>query len=77
MAIKEKGKFVVHKCSMCNYPCGFVVVQDNLYYDAGCGCVKDSPQLCLRSTSDLNYFTEHPAWKDKAEFFALGKDYLS
>jgi len=37
---KDKEKYIVHNCSMCNYPCGFIYINDILYYDSGCHCIK-------------------------------------
>jgi hypothetical protein len=28
----------IHNCSMCNYPCGYVIDGDVVSYDAGCDC---------------------------------------
>ncbi len=38
---KEKGitRWVIHHCSMCDYPCGYLFNGDKVEYDAGCGCV--------------------------------------
>lgn len=29
----------VHNCSMCGYKCGYIISDDNVFYDAGCDCV--------------------------------------
>ena len=43
--LKEQAKlknitfFPVHSCSMCGYRCGFIIKDENVSYDSGCGCV--------------------------------------
>lgn len=34
-------KWIIHHCSMCNYPCGYVFTMDykHVGYDSGCHCV--------------------------------------
>ena len=31
-------KWIIHNCSMCGYPCGFIFRDDGVLYDSGCGC---------------------------------------
>jgi len=39
---KEKGitKWIIHNCSMCDYPCGYHISEDaqQVAYDSGCNC---------------------------------------
>lgn len=28
----------LHNCSMCDYPCRFIIDDDNVFYDNGCYC---------------------------------------
>ncbi len=40
---KEISNWIIHNCSMCNYPCGFVFnICDgdvSVGYDSGCDCI--------------------------------------
>lgn len=36
----KNKKFIVHTCSLCDYPCGFIWVEGELFYDSGCHCLK-------------------------------------
>jgi hypothetical protein len=44
---KDKGirRWVIHHCSMCQYPCGYLIgsKQEKVMYDNGCGCVMYPP----------------------------------
>ncbi len=31
--------YPVHNCSMCGYPCGYIIDGDTVSYDSGCDCV--------------------------------------
>lgn len=41
---KEKNiTFVpIHKCSMCDYQCGYIIQGEDVYYDSGCNCTGGS-----------------------------------
>ena len=32
-------KWTVHTCSMCGYPCGYLIKGEEVFYDSGCFCV--------------------------------------
>lgn len=34
----------IHTCSMCGYSCGYIIEGDEVFYDAGCGCLYNPPQ---------------------------------
>lgn len=31
-------KWKVHECSMCGYPCGYIIESERISYDPGCYC---------------------------------------
>jgi hypothetical protein len=37
-------KLVIHRCTLCGYPCGYLFRQDELFYDSGCACVWEGPR---------------------------------
>ncbi len=43
----------IHSCSMCNYPCGYIIEGDNLSYDSGCYCVRSPSGPHPRTFADL------------------------
>lgn len=53
---KLKGitRWPVHDCSMCGYPCGYIINGDRVAYDSGCDCVTYS-NVQPRSWDDLAY----------------------
>lgn len=51
--MKQGEKLIVHNCSMCGYPCGFIIDKDGLGYDTGCYCVRDCPRIEDRTESEL------------------------
>lgn len=36
--LRSGKKLLVNECSMCGYPCGYVMQDGQLCYDAGCHC---------------------------------------
>ena len=50
-------KLHVSDCSMCKYPVGFVWREGNLFYDAGCDCLRE-PLLEPRTDADLLKFIQ-------------------
>jgi hypothetical protein len=42
----------VHNCSMCGYPCGYEIHDNEVFYDSGCDCVSYS-NIQPRSWEDL------------------------
>lgn len=36
--LRAGGRWVLHECSMCGYPCGFDIREGRIYYDNGCDC---------------------------------------
>ena len=41
---KNITRWVIHECSMCNYPCGFIIRGDVVFYDNGCSCSMRPPR---------------------------------
>lgn len=35
---KNIKKWSIHECSFCDYPCGFIFREGNVFYDSGCNC---------------------------------------
>lgn len=54
-AIKKAGKYTLHNCSMCNYPCGWLFENDVLYFDSGCDCTRSS-NYTLTDDGELMYY---------------------
>jgi hypothetical protein len=50
--------WVIHHCSMCSYPCGFVIVGNRVTYDSGCYCTQGGERLSsfeeIAKTYNLN-----------------------
>lgn len=46
-------KFVIRKCTFCDYPCGYLFRDGKLYYDAGCSCVTYCPKIEPREIEDI------------------------
>lgn len=56
----------VHDCSICGYPCGYVINEHGVFYDSGCDCVSYSG-LRVESFSaiaDLYNMQSNPEWID-------------
>lgn len=74
---KEKNisKWIIHRCSMCNYPCGYIINYegDEVLYDNGCYCVsyhkftqsswEDVKKFFEDNKKDLESFTESNGFK--------------
>lgn len=59
---KLKGitRYFVHDCSMCGYPCGYIIKGDTVSYDSGCLCV--------------DYIAVRPSdWEDLAHSYNLNQ----
>lgn len=39
---KNISRWVIHRCSMCNYGCAFIFRGNSVFYDAGCDCTYGS-----------------------------------
>jgi len=41
-------KFVIHKCTFCDYECGYYWEKNQLLYSSGCFCLieREKPRLC-------------------------------
>jgi len=54
-AAKEKNItfWEIHKCGFCGYPCGYIIKDDAIFYDSGCGCVSMYVNIQPRSWEDL------------------------
>lgn len=52
----------IHNCSMCDYPCGYVISSDaiDVGYDTGCDCTR-------------RYRIEPREWEDLAEAYNMQK----
>ena len=46
-------KLVIRKCTFCDYPCGYMFMNGELYYDAGCDCVTYGPNIEPREIEDI------------------------
>ena len=72
---KNITRWVIHYCSMCNYPCGFLIgsKQKNIQYDNGCSCSMNPPNL--REWQDLadhyNMQTNKKVIKGMNEFWGF------
>lgn len=57
------GKWVIHECSICRYPCGYVFCPNKEFvaYDSGCHCTGRS------SINDCS-------WDRLAEFYNMQED---
>lgn len=63
--LKKITFWLVHNCSICEYPCGYIIRNNDVLYDSGCYCV--------------NYINEQPtSWEDLAGFYNMQKypDYI-
>lgn len=59
--MKEGHKLIVHKCSMCNYPCGYFWSIEGVAYDNGCDCTMFG-EWTPRSEWELEeYIAENPS----------------
>lgn len=56
-AIKKAGFYKLHSCSMCGYECGWLFVEDALFYDSGCYCTRGS-NLRAIGDSELDFYLE-------------------
>lgn len=32
-------KFVIHNCTFCKYPCGYLFKDNKIFFDSGCDCI--------------------------------------
>lgn len=58
-SVAENGitRWNVHNCSMCNYTCGFIFNEGNVFYDSGCDCVIYKMTYALASWEQvLDYY---------------------
>lgn len=57
--MKTGKKFLIHNCSLCGYPCGYIFKKfiekpdKLLVYDSGCYCTNQYPNYQLASKSDI------------------------
>lgn len=47
--LKDKVRFVVCRCSFCDYPSGWFFRHGRLAFDPGCHCALTLPVTCTRS----------------------------
>lgn len=55
-AVIEEKKITnipVRSCSICGYPCGYIIQGEILYYDSGCNCGSFGESWSVRDWSDL------------------------
>lgn len=45
--------WLMHECTFCDYPCGYVIQGDQVLYDNGCNCLTALRPLNRRSWEDL------------------------
>jgi len=69
-AIKRHGFFETGRCSICDYPLGYFVKDDKLYFDSGCNCIKGEPVYKEVSFSDLERYLDE---KETKKFIKLKK----
>ncbi len=55
----DGSKMVLHKCSMCQYPCGYIWNGDRIFYDSGCYCTtsnstRETEEQDLLDTLEMN-----------------------
>lgn len=64
---KNIQKWVIHHCSMCSYPCGYIFRGDQVFYDSGCDCVTYGPALRPADYKDVaeQYNNSHKWWTEK------------
>ena len=79
--IREAGeKFVLHNCTYCYYPCGWVYKEKKLQYDSGCDCTTSGYSFRVVGIEDLDqYFNGTYGGKiltERAERFAADEDSL-
>jgi len=67
----NSGKnIILHNCSFCKYPCGYLMINGKLHYDSGCDCVFNPPEP--RDDSNLlKCIKPNRKWAEKivADFF--------
>lgn len=54
-------RWIIHNCSMCGYPCGYIINGGDVKYDCGCDCVGYT-DIQQRNWDDLaeNYNRNQP-----------------
>lgn len=61
LAVSQK-KYTTHDCSLCNYPCGYVIINNKPYYDAGVKCPKQFKYCKLEERTEeefIRYLKQH------------------
>jgi hypothetical protein len=58
--LKNIEVYPVHDCSMCGYPCGYVIDGDNVSYDSGCYCT-------------YRFVVEPRSWEDLARCYNMNQ----
>lgn len=54
------GRIVLHLCTLCDYECGWVMVNGKLYYDSGCNCKRGPLRLvAIDDVVDVLYMNPH------------------
>jgi len=48
--------WTIHHCSMCNYPCSYLIKGEKVFYDSGCDCVSYNK-------------IEEKSWEDLAKYY--------
>jgi len=58
-------KLVLHNCSMCGYPCGFLIIDSQLHYDSGCDCTTYEYNIEPRELEELTKYTQQESLQIK------------
>ena len=79
--LQDTGKkFVLHNCTYCYYPCGWVYQDKTLQYDSGCDCTTSGYSFRKVDLNDLDqYFNGTYGGKEllkRAERFVADEDSL-
>jgi len=59
-------KFVIHNCSICEYPCGFIFREGLIFYDSGCYCIDEKMVEERNDEFFLHYLRKNPDVIEKA-----------
>lgn len=54
--LRKGEKLVIHTCSLCQYPCGFLSLKNSLFYDNGCDCVSGPYIRMMKRWDDLDFY---------------------
>ena len=63
--VKNITRWIIHHCSMCNYPCGYSICNEHVRYDSGCSCSRSPTRQS--SWEELAKHYNNNAGSDDAE----------